>query len=880
MLKKVLRSLSTFLVLVMLINMLPLNAWAVGSISESSLELSANDTVTSGEQTDIDLSNAWIVEEVTANRTEYSKEFKLNNGLYVAAVYPQAVHYETATGWKEIDNTLKANLDGTYSNTAGTWDVRFPQQLSGSKDITITKDGYTLSFRMAGELRQQPNVSVYAVQSAAPAETFQITVDGTAQTFAVQSAQTAQAQIQAIDLTQAKAEAQYAEFVLDKNASQLLYANVYANTNIRYDLHANRVKESVILASYSSTLRGYRYTLNTGGMVPVLQKDNSIHFYDAKQENVVMVMPAPFLVDANDQYNYDVKVSLTGSGSSYTLIYTLPNAWLASAERAWPVVLDPVIDAQTDILNIRDHTVASNGVYSMYRTVLECGYGPSNHIHHIYLKYRALPKLTSSDVVVAAYANMCKKYNTANGSVAVEVHKVLGTWESETITWDNKPGHNPIVEDYAIVGDDGNWYTWDVTDIVREWYVGENTGMMFKASDATEAAGGNSWKQFYSSDCLMEGYLPTLNIYFRNNNGLESYWDYTASSAGRAGVGYVNNYTGNLVWIHNDIGFGGNRMPVSISHIYNTNDAIAVTDNNNSNNTAGNYFGLGNGWRTNFNQRIYQWNLNSNYYVWEDSDGTDHYFEYVSAYTYKDEDGLELTLTTNGSGTQKYKLSDQNGNASYFDTNGRLTKQVNNQKTPSSITVTYTNATGSKISTVTDGVGRVYSFTYSGDLLSRISYKGTGTTEISYVSFGYTGNQLTSITDKDNRTVTYGYGANTLLTSAQDIDGYKLTYEYNAVTEENTSFQPYRVVKITESQKKADNTTVYAGELTIAYAHNQTTFTDVNGNVQIVQFNNFGNTVSIQDGQGHAQFAQYTDSVYLRFHVSHGICRRYYRHRQ
>lgn len=45
-----------------------------------------------------------------------------------------------------------------------------------------------------------------------------------------------------------------------------------------------------------------------------------------------------------------------------------------------------------------------------------------------------------------------------------------------------------------------------------------------------------------------------------NNNGLENYWDYTASSTERAGIGFVNNYSGNMVWVHNDIGFSGNSI--------------------------------------------------------------------------------------------------------------------------------------------------------------------------------------------------------------------------------------------------------------------------------------------------------------------------------
>ena len=111
-----------------------------------------------------------------------------------------------------------------------------------------------------------------------------------------------------------------------------------------------------------------------------------------------------------------------------------------------------------------------------------------------------------------------------------------------------------------------------------------------------------------------------LTIIFRNGNGIEDYWDYTASTAGRAGTGYVNNYSGNLTWIHSDIGFGGNRMPVTISHVYNANDSTLNT------------FGLGYGWRTNFNQTISieTWHEGTpqeiSYYVWTDGDGTRHYF--------------------------------------------------------------------------------------------------------------------------------------------------------------------------------------------------------------------------------------------------------------
>ena len=135
------RFLSIVLVLAMLIQILPMQSFAL-STSENA--------ATSTESVD-----AHVVAEIPEKRTAFSKEFKMSNGLHMAAVYPDAVHYEDNGQWRDIDNTLKSsqkNGMSRYINTAGIWDVSFPQQLSDDQSISITKDGYTLSFFMAGEL--------------------------------------------------------------------------------------------------------------------------------------------------------------------------------------------------------------------------------------------------------------------------------------------------------------------------------------------------------------------------------------------------------------------------------------------------------------------------------------------------------------------------------------------------------------------------------------------------------------------------------------------------------------------------------------------------------------------------------------------------------
>lgn len=835
--RKFLRLCSIVLVMVLIINMLPMHVWAThigqtGAIGQIDADTEVQNLSV---DRDLDLSSTHIVSEITENRTEYTKEFRLDNGLIMASVYNEAIHYEKDGAWEDIDNTLTAQLDEgdtVYTNAAGLWNVRFPQKMTADSRVTITKDGYTLAFGLMGKLTSSNDAVVMSIG------------ENTAEKYAVQSVQSATAQIIQLNSFSAKEEAQFEETVLDKLNSRLSYAGVYENTDVIYDLQSNRVKESIIIEEYDSALRGYRYTLEVGTLVPVLMDDGHIDFYDENRRNIVMVMPAPFMVDDNMEYSHDVTVHLTGDGSTYTLSYLLPTAWMAESDRAFPVILDPVVQPVLETKNIGDCSVFENYTPDRTHGMLDCGVHTNSWgLGRFYLKYNTLPSLTSADVVVGAYIRLYKPQAGAKAN-AVEVHKVNTEWTSGSFTWSTKPAFSEVVEDYVLAQSAGQ-YVWDVTDIAREWYATDNnTGMMFKLSNTDEASEIANYKQFYSSDFTENNaFQPSLSIFYRNANGLENYWDYTSASAGRAGTGYINNYTGNLVWTHSDIGFGGNLMPVSISHVYNANDA------------AKNSFGMGYGWRTNFNQKVYSKTLSGvTYYVWEDADGTSHYFYYDSTdKVYKDEDGLELKMTVKTSGSPMYIIEDKDGNISNFDSNGRLITLINNQKTKSSISISYTTNAGWLISAITDGAGRVYSFTYTNSLLNRISYKGTGSTEISYVTFGYTNANLTSITDKDGESIAYTYGTNHLLASATDVDGYKLSYTYN-----NTNAGvPNRIASVTETDG-----TVQGGKLSVTYSHNQTTFTEVlkdgtTGNVQIVQFNNWGNTVSIQDGEGRAQFARW-----------------------
>ena len=89
---------------------------------------------------------AYVIGEDESLRKENEKHFRMSDGSYIAAVYPEAVHYLEDDEWKDIDNTLTLTEDG-YQNTAGTFDVVFGD---GSDDglYTITDGNYSMKFSL------------------------------------------------------------------------------------------------------------------------------------------------------------------------------------------------------------------------------------------------------------------------------------------------------------------------------------------------------------------------------------------------------------------------------------------------------------------------------------------------------------------------------------------------------------------------------------------------------------------------------------------------------------------------------------------------------------------------------------------------------------
>ena len=490
-----------------------------------------------------------VIGEVLERREENQKEFLLANGVRQVVIYPAAVHYQKDGQWKDIDNRLlpAATRDGetVYQNVAGMWNVSVPAELNTAGGITVSRNGYSLSFYLTGQLFEDGG-AISESGSASMGEELpgedMICVPTGESTAAISSTASTLA-----DDGQLQPEA-----ALKNQRSEAVYQNVYHDTDVTYDLDSNRLKESLILRSCPKEMLGYRYRLETDSLRLELQEDNRILAYakDAgPQDEPVFYMPAPYLLDAENAYSNDIKVTLEENDKGYELRYYLPQDWMATA--AYPVILDPVVQPVSNTFTIRDKTVTQRNPPAYDAISLDAGYSTNRGRERIYIRFKNIPSLTSADVVVGAKV-LLYKYS-GSGSISgnyMTAHQVKSMWDSETITWANRADYVHTSEDYQFVAGQ-TWHSWDITNIAQKWYEPSgNTGVMLRMSEAVEGGTTTKTASFYSSDYSNTQQCPMLVISYINNCGLESTWDYTSSSAGRAGTGYVNDYTGNLVWVH------------------------------------------------------------------------------------------------------------------------------------------------------------------------------------------------------------------------------------------------------------------------------------------------------------------------------------------
>lgn len=765
--------------------------------------------------------------EILSERDQHTKVYDLGCNRRQAVIFTDPIHYKDAKGaWQEIDNALESvTINGreVLRNRANDAQMTFDRKHG---DASFSHGGRTLNWSLLGAQDAEPTVQT-----------------GTELRAAALNALTRSAAAQQTTTKALRGD------LSDKLRSRLDYANVRPGLSVRYTLNSTRMKQDIILdtadaVSEAALLlpKNFRYQV---------AEDMHVDILDPETDEKLFVFESPVTYDAGGASTM-ATVTLESTEDGVVMRYALDEAFLAQA--AFPVTIDPVVRTATTDAAVCDAYIWKKNPNTNYGNVhlMRCGHGSGGESLAL-IKFEKLVKIKASDTILSAQLRL-REEEYGNSSEYMGCYPIKTAWTETGVTWNKMtPANTDHISDDMVsyvTGTTGFRY-FDITPLYRNWYLkDQNFGVAIRYPQGPSSS--NNYVEWTGSKNDSSG-SPCMYVTYVSHAGRQSWWQYESMSAGRAGTAYVDLYNGNLVYEHEDGGTTGSRMPVAIKHIYNS----CLSESNPAS--------CGNGWRTSMHQQVNKQSISStNYYVWVDGGATEHYFPISGSQPYKDSEGMELKLTTSGS---TLTITDKSHNVMTFPLPSNTTWQ-NLTKVADALgnTATLTYADG-KLSQITDGAGRVTTFTYNASgLLSQLAIPGRPA-----LTYTYSGTNLTGVSYADvtsgGTTFTYEAGSN-LLTCAQNYDGVKLNIgfegasSYDSAAVDNYAQQVRRVISLEQASGS-----LAGAKQVFEYLHMTTRVTAVDnanndtGKTLTYLFNQNGNVVCTYDELGFATSGTYSASV-------------------
>ena len=842
-----------------------------------------------------------LLQELTGKRKRCVKYFQMNEKGVAAAVYPGPVHYEEDGEWKDIDNRLEAVTEEgreVYQNKASDVKVKFAGETGTGDLVSVEKNGMKVSWKLdteedqiatestgkkrakkkacrfrvltEPEFPQDPGEVTQKQEEEAASEDEPVEVksedadivdDGTA---AEKPGNTDTEELEK-DTGTLEDEVIRAHMGVKHLAGEGIYENILSDVDVHYIIQGEKIKENIRLKTKEAAEQELTFIFQHPGLTMKTETDGSLGLY--KDTEKVFWFEKPYMYDNNGCLSTEVVLQAEPFGEGSKVSVIADKEWLLEEDRAYPAVIDPMTETEKSYSNIEDTYVFSGG--AVYENPVKVfGYGSfvvgrsyENGKLRALLRFRNLPDIGKGSILYAAKMYIWQYEYSASvyTKIPLLAQEITGTWDEKSVRWNNQPTVAGTVLDYKEVGQvkNGNTLTitpigFDVTRLARKWYnTGINNGIMVRSQYESEPGDSkNAYARFYASENLssLKNEYPSGVFYYRNVTGLEDYQSYHEQAAGRGGMGYTNDYTGNVVWIHPDVETEGGPLMAEVKHVYNLSEADTPSR-------------LGYGWTLSCLQRVVSSGINDYPYKYTDEDGTAHYFykDTTDGNKIKDEDGLGLVITsTSGPDYDHYLTMEGKDKTKYiFGGDGylRFIEDLDGNK----VTIEYEpNASQNYIDYITDATGARIDIVYKQDAsLSRIlEIKDTAGRSIHY-DYDSVGN-LSAIRYPDGKKTTFTYDGSHRLLTVTGPEGYGIRYEYTQ------DFRIWRVSKITEF---GENQTV-GQEMKISYENGNTTIFEEPGldgelsqtadnQKMTYHFDNMGRPTDILDSDGCANTYEY-----------------------
>lgn len=379
-------------------------------------------------------------DELVGRRTATSRTFEAGNGRFVTRVYGSPVNFRDDQGdWRAIDNDLVPSDKAGYAftNAANRYRVQLPDSLD--QPVRFNADGDWATLRLSG----------------------------------------------------AKGSA-------SRSGSTATYDGALDGVDVSYSATSDGIKEKLVLHDGAPASYGYDLDLSDGldarasgdGGVDIVDGDGHVRFS----------IPAPFAVDRGGaQISSGDAISLrpVHTGDGLRLELSIDPRWLHSAERRFPVTIDPGVRITDNGDCYMVNGTSANTNFCQLPT-LKVGFDGTK-IYRSVLRYDVQSAIPSGSTVQGAHLQLHLNATNNSTQTPIGAYRLTHSWVEGTggVTWNKYDGVNA----WTAAGGDfnssaeyictdpvqaiGSWDGWGLSDLTQKWLDGAlaNNGVLLKATN-------------------------------------------------------------------------------------------------------------------------------------------------------------------------------------------------------------------------------------------------------------------------------------------------------------------------------------------------------------------------------------------------------------
>lgn len=372
-----------------------------------------------------------IVTELTDERTETSKKFLLDSGTKMIAEYDTPIHYQNDEGdWVEYNNSLKAEnststadeaLDGEYTNISSNIDVKLSNKAKANNMIKVSSDDYSISWGYDDVNKSKIKI-----------------VNNNEKLYGNE------------------------EFTTLKNiTSEAKYENVYKNVDLQYFITSTGVKENIILKS-SDVQNEFNLTYKIKNLTAKQTDDYTITLYNKSNDEVYKIV-APYMTDADGNSSTQLKLELISQkGGNASVKLTVDYWFIHSIGRSFPVTVDPeVTNKLTSILSLNEGSGRISLNHGPYYT--------SNN-NYVIATIKSLPELSDGERIVSAKYNFETTNGSMLFSSKTDTPIIINAHKLKSINNNVVSYDSIVLDYDSLTYDDNQYMSFDLTKAIKEWY--------------------------------------------------------------------------------------------------------------------------------------------------------------------------------------------------------------------------------------------------------------------------------------------------------------------------------------------------------------------------------------------------------------------------